>query len=103
MIFGCENFGQWHEWKAALDRSFVPGIPVRSEEREVAFSVQGDCRLLGVDNGSNTSVQDYKSGRWITSQGRCLLVVQSTEQTGAVVVTATLDGLQSQKVELRIC
>ena len=71
--------------------------------REVVLNVQGDVRLLGVDNGSNTSVQYYKSNRCTTSQGRCLLIVQSTDAAGTVVVTASCAGLQSQSVELRIC
>jgi len=79
------------------------GVPVKTEEREVVFEIQGNGRLLGVDNGSNTSVQDYQSDRCMTSLGRCLLIVQSTQESGMVVITASADGLQSQSVELRIC
>lgn len=79
------------------------GIPVKTEEREVVFQVLGGCRVLGVDNGSNTSVQPYKSDRCTTAQGRCLLIVQSTDQRGTVVVTASAEGLQSQSVALHVC
>ena len=79
------------------------GRPIRTEEREVAFEIEGNCRTLGVDNGSNTSVQDYKSDRCTTAQGRCLLVVQSTEEAGTVRITASAEGLESQSVELHIC
>jgi hypothetical protein len=78
------------------------GIPVRADEREVVFDIEGHCRLLGVDNGWVHSVQDYKSNRCKTYQGRCLLIVQSTEQPGEATITASADGLKSQQVRLRI-
>jgi hypothetical protein len=78
------------------------GVPVRVEEREIAFDVRGDCRLLGVDNGSVDSVQDYKADRCTTAQGRCLLVLQSNDQPGQVAVTASAEGVQSQRLELAI-
>jgi hypothetical protein len=78
------------------------GVPVRTEEREIVFELQGPCRLLGVDNGSNTSVQPYQSDRCTTALGRCLAIVQSTREAGTVVVTASAEGLSSQSVALRI-
>jgi hypothetical protein len=79
------------------------GAPVKTEEREVKFEIEGPCRLLGVDNGLNTSVQDYKSDRCVTAQGRCLAILQATDAAATVRVTACADGLKSQSVELRIC
>lgn len=78
------------------------GLPVRSEERELTFDIQGDCRLLGVDNGATDSVQDYQANHCTTSQGRCLLILQAGDRTGEVTVTASSEGLQSQSVKLRL-
>ncbi|MBT4500153.1 MAG: glycoside hydrolase family 2 protein [Gemmatimonadetes bacterium] len=78
------------------------GLPVRSEERELTFDIQGDCRLLGVDNGATDSVQDYQANNCTTSQGRCLLILQAGDRAGEVVVTASSGGLQSQSVKLRL-
>ena len=89
------------------------GHPIRAEEHEVTFEIEGACRLLGVDNGSNTSVQDYQGGlataacgltaRCTTAQGRCLSIVQSTAEAGTVRITASAEGLEGQSVELQIC
>ena len=98
-----EGRRSWHVVHLSVQLCDALGVPVKTEEREVVLNVQGDVRLLGVDNGSNTSVQDYKSNRCTTSQGRCLLIVQSTNVAGTVVVEASSSGLQSQSVELRIC
>jgi hypothetical protein len=78
------------------------GVPVRTEEREIHFEIQGNCRLLGVDNGSVDSVQDYKADRCTTAQGRCLLILQSNDRPGQGTVTASADGVQSASVDLCI-
>jgi hypothetical protein len=78
------------------------GTPVRAEEREIAFELEGACRLLGVDNGSNASVQDYQSTHCVTAQGRCLLIVQSTGQAGTAMVTASGEGQQGQSIKLTL-
>lgn len=61
------------------------GEPVKTEEHEIVFEVSG-ARILGVDNGSPLSAQDYQSNRVLTSQGRCLLVLDSEAAT--IKVTA---------------
>jgi hypothetical protein len=77
-------------------------IPVRAVEREVVLDVQGPCRLLGVDNGATDSVQDYKSNHCTTYRGRCLLVLQATEEAGEVTVTARVAGLADGKVSFTV-
>jgi hypothetical protein len=79
------------------------GISVRTEEREIVFDIQGDCRLLGVDNGWTDSVQDYKSNRCQTYKGRCLLIIQSKDQVGEVTVIASTGDVESQSVTLQTC
>ena len=78
------------------------GVPVKVEEREIHFDIQGDCRLLGVENGSVASVQDYQSHRCVTAQGRCLLILQSNDRPGRVSVTASAAGVQSAVVDIAI-
>ena len=72
------------------------GLPVKTEEREISFEVEG-ARILGIDNGSPSSTQDFQSDRIVTSQGRCLLVVGSACRVDAhaadlEVVTIRVDG-----------
>jgi hypothetical protein len=74
------------------------GTPVRAEEREIVFDVAGPVRLLGVDNGSTQSVQDYQSNRCRTHCGRCLLVLQATDRAGEITVTARAEGLEKGSI-----
>ncbi|QBG47022.1 DUF4982 domain-containing protein [Verrucomicrobia bacterium S94] len=65
------------------------GIPVKAEEYEIRFEVEGSGRILGIDNGSCYSTQPFQSDRVVTDQGRCLLVLE-----GAVSVRALVDELK---------
>jgi len=65
------------------------GIPVKSSEHEIRFEVEGEGRILGVDNGNCYSVQKFQTDRAVSDQGRCLLVVE-----GEVNVAAFIDELQ---------
>lgn len=78
------------------------GIPIKHIDREIVFAVNGGCRILGVDNGSALSVQDYQSDRLITSQGRALLIIQAEKTAGVTAVTATSGNLQSTAIEINI-
>ncbi|MBK1879615.1 glycoside hydrolase family 2 TIM barrel-domain containing protein [Pelagicoccus mobilis] len=78
------------------------GLPVKTDDREVVFEIEGDVRLLGVDTGAQTNVQDFQSNRIVTDQGRALLIVQSYRDAGSARITATSKGLASQTVVLTI-
>ena len=71
------------------------GVAVKTDEREIVFEVSGGGKILGVDNGSPFSTQDYQSDRVVTAQGRCLLVVE-----GGCTVTAASSGLSGASVEV---
>lgn len=78
------------------------GNPVLTEDREISFEVEGDARILGVDNGAPDNVQDFQSNRIITDQGRCLLIIQSNTNSGKVTVKANSDGLESQTMTIEM-
>lgn len=76
------------------------GMPVRHVEQEIVFSTEGPCRILGVDNGAVQNVQPYQSDRLITSQGRALLLLQATYETGVISVQASSATLTSNRINL---
>lgn len=78
------------------------GVEVQVNESEITFEINGDARLLGVDNGSNSSTQDFQTNKVITNQGKCLAILQSNLKGGTVTVTATAKGLEKQTVALQI-
>ncbi|WP_066631501.1 glycoside hydrolase family 2 TIM barrel-domain containing protein [Labilibacter marinus] len=76
------------------------GEPVRAIENEVVFQISGPAKLLGVDNGSPKSVQDYQNNSVVTSEGKCLLIIQSTLEKGEITVEVNLND-KSEKVIIK--
>lgn len=66
------------------------GKTVSHREGKVIFDVKGSWKILGVDNGSNASTQNYQSDTIVTNKGRCLMIVQKTQGNKPLQVTATL-------------
>ena len=78
------------------------GTPVKIVEKEIVFETDGPARVLGVDNGASSNVQDYQSDRVNTSQGRCLLIVQSNRTSGKLTVRARSGELSSQTLVFNV-
>lgn len=67
---------------------------------EVTFEVQGEGKLIGLDNGDMRSLEDYKGKTRKAFNGMCLAVVQSTARPGPIRVTATSPGLKPGSVTI---
>ncbi len=64
----------------------------------IRFEVDGDLRLLGIDNGSAYNVQDYKAYQCESHNGKVLLVLQSKNNTGQVKIMARVKDIVSEMV-----
>ena len=73
----------------------VPGA-----ENEVAFAIQGEGRMIGVDNGNPLSHEDYKATRRKAYNGACLAIIQSTAKPGQIQLTASSPGLKSASINI---
>ncbi|MGB9458636.1 MAG: glycoside hydrolase family 2 TIM barrel-domain containing protein [Bryobacteraceae bacterium] len=67
-------------------------------DNEVTFEIQGEGKLIGVDNGDMADMSDFKGKVRKAFHGMCLAIVQSTTQTGQIRVTATSPGLKPASV-----
>ena len=76
------------------------GRVVPGADNEVIFAVEGEGRLIGVDNGDPLSHDSYKSASRRAFHGLCLAVVQSTAKAGKIRVTASSPGLRGASVEV---
>ncbi|NJB83521.1 glycoside hydrolase family 2 TIM barrel-domain containing protein [Wenyingzhuangia aestuarii] len=75
------------------------GLAVTTENVKLSFDVEGDIKVLGVDNGALDNIQDYQTNSLVTSKGRALLLVQSLKnKKGAVIIKATSPKLKSNLV-----
>lgn len=59
----------------------------------VHFDVQGEGRMVGVDNGDPLSHQNFKGAQIRAFSGKCLAMVQSTQKPGPISVRASSPGL----------
>ena len=64
-------------------------------DNAVHFKVEGQGRILGVGNGNPSSHEPDKAHKRKAFNGKCLLLVQSCEKDGEIIVTASAEGLTS--------
>jgi beta-galactosidase len=76
------------------------GRVVPGADNEVAFEIQGEGRIIGLDNGNPVSHEDFKGSRRKAFNGLCLAIVQSTAKAGRIQLTATSPGLKSANVAI---
>jgi beta-galactosidase len=76
------------------------GRMVPTANNDVVFDVQGEGKLIGVDNGDMQSHEDYKSNQRKAFNGLCLAIVQSTAVPGQIKISASSAGLQASSVTI---
>jgi beta-galactosidase len=70
-------------------------------DNEITFVVEGEGRLIGVDNGNMAEMAtDFKGKTRKASHGMCLAIVQSAASGGQIRVTATSPGLKPATVTI---
>ena len=84
------------------------GRLVPQGEQQVQFSINGPGVIAAVGNGDGEDDASYHSDRRKLFQGRALVVVRTSKQTGPITVTARAAGLsdgsatvQAQAIEQR--
>jgi beta-galactosidase len=92
----------------AADRRDVAHVTVQIQDangrmaptagNEVTFALEGEGKIIGLDNGDTLSHEDYQSNRRKAFNGLCLAIVQSTGKPGQIRVTASSPGLKSASV-----
>ncbi|MBN1116571.1 MAG: DUF4982 domain-containing protein [Bacteroidales bacterium] len=66
----------------------------------VNFTVTGPARIVGVDNGNQTSHEPFKANYRKAFNGKCLVILKSTGEAGRVTLTATSESLKSQTITI---
>lgn len=69
-------------------------------DNDVAFAVEGNAFIAGVDNGSPFSMERFKDNHRKAFYGKCLVVLQNNGLDGTAVLTATADGLAQAQTTL---
>jgi len=76
------------------------GVRVPDAAAELAFTVEGPAKLIGIENGDLNSPATGKESNRNAYHGRGLAIVQSTTKPGRVLLTAKSEGLQEASVEI---
>jgi len=78
------------------------GVVVPMADDLVRFTVEGPARLLAVGNGDPADHSAYQAGERRAFHGLLLAMVQSTDRTGKVRVTARAQGLEPASTEITV-
>jgi beta-galactosidase len=78
------------------------GIAVPTADNLVQFTIEGEGRIIGVDNGNPIDHDPFKAEQRRVFNGLCLAIVQSTNKTGKIHFTASSDGLKEASVEIKV-
>ncbi|MGZ3939147.1 MAG: glycoside hydrolase family 2 TIM barrel-domain containing protein, partial [Flavisolibacter sp.] len=76
------------------------GVLVPNAINLVKFSVSWNGFIAGVDSGDPVSMESFKGNEHTALNGKALCILQSNGKKGAITLTATADGLQSQTVQV---
>lgn len=68
----------------------------------VTFKIEGPLKLLGVDNGDPIAHINYKKEFCNFFRGKCVLLVQATENSGTGRILIESENLKSKKLYLNI-
>lgn len=67
----------------------------------IEFIVTGPGRNVGVDNGSQTSIERFKADHRNAFNGKALVIIESTGTPGDITVQAVSQGIQSAQTHLQ--
>jgi beta-galactosidase len=70
-------------------------------DNNIKFEVTGAGSNVGVDNGSQTSMERFKADNRNAFYGKALLIVQSDGNVGDINVKATSDGLNADAISIK--
>ncbi len=76
------------------------GNVVPNADNLVDFKIEGDGFIAGVDNGFQASLEPFKANYRKAFHGLCLAILQSTEKSGNIKLTATSNGLSSSSITI---
>ncbi len=80
----------------------INGNPIHNNDREVVFYIEGDTRVLGVDNGGREVIEKYQTNHVRTLKGKALLILQSNTRASTIKIKATCDTIESNTIEIEV-
>ncbi len=85
-----------------LDITDCLGTMCPYADNEIRFNITGPARLIGVDNGDPVDLSPYRAPSRKAFRGKVLLILQTTDKPGKVVVEASSPGLKNTMTTINI-
>jgi beta-galactosidase len=80
----------------------VKGHIVPTADNDVAFEIQGEGKIIGVDSGKPDSHESFQADHRKAFNGLCLAIVQAKSKPGKIRLTARAAGLKEDSIEIEI-
>jgi beta-galactosidase len=78
------------------------GRIVPTANDDIAFSIQGEGRILGVDNGRPDSHESYKANQRKAFNGLALVILQPTGRPGTITLSASAPSLSTALLKVDV-
>jgi beta-galactosidase len=66
----------------------------------INFSIEGEGKIAAVGNSNPTSIESFKQPYRKAYEGKCLVIIQSEYKPGKINLTATSEGLISDRITI---
>ncbi len=76
------------------------GNMIPNADNVVKFTVKGKGKIAAVGNGNPVSIESFQQPFRKAYEGKCLLIVKSTEMDGTIEITAESPGLLADKLKI---
>jgi beta-galactosidase len=77
------------------------GRLVPTADEEMNFRLQGPATIAGVANGDPSSHEPDKATKRAAFNGRCMVLIQSTDKPGDIILTVQGEGMKQASVTLQ--
>jgi beta-galactosidase len=78
-----------------IENHFVPDASNR-----IRFKISGEATILAVDNGDPLNEESYGSGSRKAFNGKCLVIIKSSGNTGKLSLMAESEGLEAAEISI---
>jgi len=78
------------------------GIMLPDADHHIEFEISGPAQLLGVENGDVLDLASHKVPSRKAFKGKCLLLIQATDDLGEIVIKAKANNLKPTSVIIAV-
>jgi beta-galactosidase len=80
--------------------SDAKGIMLPDGNKLIEFEISGPAKLLGVENGDILDLSPHKINKRKAFKGKCLLLIQATNEKGVIEINAKAAGLHPATIKI---